>query len=158
MIKDGRYVFVEQLGKGSQGTVWKTVDKLTRENRAIKKIRKRFMKYEDCLNIGEVKCLVKLGSHPNILCLHDVILEGTMLYLVFELIDCKLFKLKLSGRGRRFSEDQACKFCFQILKGLEHMHNQGYCHHDLKPENLLVRRGDVVKIVDFGSATNCWKY
>ena len=102
MIKDGRYVFVEQLGKGSQGTIWKTVDKLTRENRAIKKICKRFMKYEDCLNIAEVKCLVKLGSHPNIIFLHDVILEGTMLYLVFELMDCELFKLKLSGRGCQF--------------------------------------------------------
>ena len=100
-----------------------------------------------------MKCLQKLSPHENILSLHDVILDGSTLYLVLEFMQCDLSELMRRGNGRPFSEQEVRNFCFQILKGLLHMHNQGFCHRDLKPENLLVRR-DVVKIADFGLAKN----
>ena len=151
MIDEGRYVFVAKLGEGGHGTVWKAVDKMSGKACAIKKINGSFSKYEDCGNNAEVKCLVNLGSHPNILCMNDIILEGTSLYLVFELMDCDLGKLMKRDRRSPFSEQEVRNICFQILTGLMHMHSKGYCHRDLKPDNFLVK-GDTIKIADFGVA------
>lgn len=148
-----RYAIVEELGKGSHGTVWKAVDKVTGEFWAIKRLNGNFSRYEDC---AEVKCLADLRFHPNILYLHDVILEGTTLYVVLELMDCDLSELQRRGRGRSFSEDEVRSFCFQILKGLQSMSYERYCHRDLKPQNLLVRGGTSIKIADFGLATRIW--
>ena len=148
-----RYVIVEELGKGSHGTVWKAVDKVTGEFWAIKRLNGNFSRYEDC---AEVNCLADLMFNPNILYLHDIILEGTTLYAVLELMDCDLSELQRRRTGRSFSEDEVRSFCFQILKGLQSMSYERYCHRDLKPQNLLVRGGTSIKIADFGLATRIW--
>jgi protein kinase len=80
-------------------------------------------------------------------------LEDCDLYLVLEFMDCNLLELQRRGRGGPFSEQEVRNFCFQILKGLVGMHNEGYCHRDLKPKNLFVK-GDIIKIGDFRLATN----
>ena len=87
---------------------------------------------------------MNLGPHPNKLWMHDVILEGTTLYLVFELMDCNLGKLMKKYRGRPFSKKEVCNICFHILTGLMHMHSKGYYHRVLNLEKFLVK-GDTIK-------------
>ena len=142
------YVFLKQLGKGAEGTVWKAVQKGTGRICAIKRMNGSFSKYKNCWKLAEVECLQKLHPHENIVALHDVILEGTTLYLVLEYMECDLSKL---FRVHSFSEHEIRNICFQILRGLVHMHSKGYCHRDLKPQNLLVN-GNIIKIGDFGLA------
>eukprot|EP00253_Pinus_taeda_P025329 PITA_25329 len=68
--------------------------------------------------------------------------------------DCDLSKLIVKrGRDRPFPEYEVRSICFQILRGLASVHSQGYCHRDLKPQNILVS-GKVIKISDFGEATS----
>jgi protein kinase len=152
MIKDGCYVFLEEIGGGAHATVWKALNQVTGRVCAIKRMDEMFSKYEDCCNLAEVKCLQKLSPHENIVALHDVILEDSTLYLVLDLMECSLFDLVMRGGFRPCSEHKVRNFCFQILKGLVRMHTEGYCHRDLKLENLLVS-GDILKIGDFGLAS-----
>ena len=54
-------------------------------------------------------------------------------------------------RNDRVKDDTAAHFFNQILEGVEHLHTQGVCHRDMKPENLLLEKGtDTIKIIDFG--------
>ena len=151
------YKFLKEMGKGAHGTVWKAVEQVSGRVCAIKRLNGRFSKYENHSNLAEVNCLQNLSPHKNILGLHDVILDGSTLYLVLEFMECNLLELILRGRGRGrgrpLSEDKVSKFCFEIFKGLAHMHKEGYCHCDLKLENLLVT-GNIIKIADFGLAKN----
>lgn len=142
------YVIQEMLGTGAYGSVWKAMDTKTGKFYAMKILNERVYKEEDIWKLAEVKCL-KSMRHPNIIRLHRVILHETTLCLVFDLMDCDLLKL-MNRRGRGLLEYEVRNICFQILKGLAHLHKQGYCHRDLKPENLLAINGYMFKISDLG--------
>ena len=105
------------------------------------------------MNLVEIRCLMQL-AHPNIVTLYNLTLENNILYLIFEWMECDLSDI-IRDKGRPFSEEEvhSIVLCFHLFKMLTCMHNEGYCHQDMKPENLLVR-GDVVKISDFGLSIN----
>ena len=50
----------------------------------------------------------------------------------------------------RLNEQQAAKFYWELISGIEYLHKSGVCHRDLKPENLLLDYDNTLKIVDFG--------
>ncbi|XP_020092825.1 LOW QUALITY PROTEIN: cyclin-dependent kinase F-4-like [Ananas comosus] len=89
-------------------------------------------------------------KHPNIVKLKEIIRENNTLYIVFEYMECNLYQL-MKDRGKVFSEVEVRNWCFQIYQGLAYMHQRGYFHRDLMPENLLVSK-EVIKIADFGLA------
>ncbi|KAF5180941.1 Cyclin-dependent kinase f-4 [Thalictrum thalictroides] len=147
-----KYTYDVKLGEGTFGCVYKAFNKDSGEVVAIK-----VLKYNQDVqnNLHEVMVLSKIQDHPNIVQLKETIAESNVLGLVFEYMDCSLCKLIRDVKlGRRVcSEVWVRNCCFQILKGLDHMHKSGYFHRDLKPDNLLVSRGGIVKIADLGSAT-----
>ena len=53
-------------------------------------------------------------------------------------------------RNTRLNEQQAAKFYWELISGIEYLHKSGVCHRDLKPENLLLDYDNTLKIVDFG--------
>lgn len=144
-----RYKVIREIGDGTCGNVFRAYNIETNEIVAVKKMKRKFYHWEECISLREVKALQKL-NHPNIVELKEVTMENHELFFIFEHMDCNLYDL-IRDRHIPFSEEEIQKFLLQILQGLVYMHNNGYFHRDLKPENLLVTNG-VVKIADFGLA------
>ena len=114
---------------------------------AIKKMKKKYYKWDACISQREIQSLMKL-HHPNIVQLYEVILEKSTLHFVFEYLDLNVYQL-MKERKRLFSEHQIRNIMYQTLQGLAHMHKNNYFHRDLKPENLLCYH-QTIKIADFG--------
>ncbi|XP_021720121.1 serine/threonine-protein kinase MHK-like isoform X1 [Chenopodium quinoa] len=144
-----RYKLLKELGDGTCGTVYKAVNRENYEIVAVKKMKRKFYFWEECVNLREVKSLRRM-SHPNIIKLKEVVRENNELFFIFEYMECNLYHL-MKERQRPFSEEEIRNLLTQVLQGLAHMHWNGYFHRDLKPENLLVTN-DVIKIADFGLA------
>lgn len=144
-----RYKITKQLGDGTYGSVLKAVNRQTGEVTAIKKMKKKFYSWEQCMQLREIKSLKKL-NHPNIVKLKEVIRENDELFFVFEYMEGNLYEL-MKSRDRYFPEATIRNIMFQIFQGLSFMHKNGFFHRDIKPENMLVK-GDVIKVADFGLA------
>ncbi|TVU13086.1 hypothetical protein EJB05_46762, partial [Eragrostis curvula] len=144
-----RYNIIKEVGDGTFGSVWCAINKESGEVVAIKKMKKKYHSWEECINLREVKSLQRM-NHPNIVKLKEVIRESDTLFFVFEYMECNLYQL-MKNRGKPFSETEIRNWCFQIFQALNHMHQRGYFHRDLKPENLLVTK-ELIKIADFGLA------
>lgn len=142
-----RYRLLKELGDGTCGTVYKAVNVETHEIVAVKKMKRKFYFWDECVNLREVKSLRRL-SHPNIIKLKEVVRENNELFFIFEYMEYNLYQI-MKEHQRPFSEEEIRNFLTQVLQGLAHMHRNGYFHRDLKPENLLVTN-DVIKIADFG--------
>ncbi|KAF3784850.1 Cyclin-dependent kinase F-4 [Nymphaea thermarum] len=143
------YKALNGLGEGTYGNVWKAINCQTGETVAIKKLKKKYYSWEECLNLREVQSLRKL-NHPNIVKLKELIRENNLLYFVFEYMECNLYEV-MKTRSILFTEAEVRNWCFQVFQALAYMHQCGYFHRDLKPENLLVTK-DAIKIADFGLA------
>ncbi|XP_039024992.1 serine/threonine-protein kinase MHK-like isoform X1 [Hibiscus syriacus] len=144
-----RYRISEELGDGTCGSVFKAFNIETFEIVAVKKMKRKFYFWEECMNLREVKALRKL-NHPNIVNLKEVVRENNELFFIFEYMEHNLYQI-MRERQSPFSEWEIRSFMSQMLQRLAHMHRNGYFHRDLKPENLLVTK-DVLKIADFGLA------
>jgi len=144
-----RYKVVKQLGDGTYGEVLKASNRQTGEVVAIKRMKRKYYSWDECMALQEVKSLRKM-KHPNIVKLKEVIREQDILYFVFEFLDQNLYEVS-KGRQKFFPENTVRNYMFQVLQGLGYMHKHGYFHRDIKPENILVS-GDVAKVADFGLA------
>eukprot|EP00127_Corallochytrium_limacisporum_P005004 Clim_evm27s196 gene=Clim_evmTU27s196 len=144
-----RYKTVKELGDGTYGTVLSARNVETGDLVAVKKMKKKFYNWEECMSLREVKSLKKL-NHPNIVKLKEVIRESDELHFIFEYMDSNLYEV-MKDRKKLFPEATVRNIIYQVFQGLAYMHRQGFFHRDLKPENLLCAK-DVVKIADFGLA------
>ncbi|KAJ6703855.1 MITOGEN-ACTIVATED PROTEIN KINASE [Salix viminalis] len=144
-----RYKLIKEVGDGTFGSVWRAINKQSGEVVAIKKMKKKYYSWEECVNLREVKSLRKM-NHPNIVKLKEVIRENDILYFVFEYMEYNLYQL-IKDREKLFAEADVRNWCFQVFQGLAYIHQRGYFHRDLKPENLLVSKS-IIKIADFGLA------
>ncbi|XP_065669050.1 serine/threonine-protein kinase ICK isoform X2 [Hydra vulgaris] len=143
-----RYKTMKKLGDGTYGSVMlgKTYD--TGETVAIKKMKRKYYSWEECMNLREVKSLRKL-NHANLIKLKEVIRENDQLYFIFEYMKENLYQL-MKNRDKIFPESAIRNIMYQILQGLAFMHKTGFFHRDMKPENLLCSGPEIVKIADFG--------
>ncbi|XP_052230524.1 serine/threonine-protein kinase ICK-like isoform X2 [Dreissena polymorpha] len=145
-----RYAVTKQLGDGTYGSVLLATCIETNEKVAIKKMKKKYYSWDECLNLREVKSLRKL-NHANIVKLKEVIRENDQLFFVFEFMKENLYQM-MKDRDKLFPESVIRNVIYQVLQGLAFMHKHGFFHRDLKPENLLCSGPDCVKIADFGLA------
>ncbi len=152
-----QYKTVKVIGDGTFGVVTKAVDLRTAgELVAIKQMKKKFLSWEECMQLREIKSLKKL-AHPNIVKLKEVIRVKDLLHLVFEFVESNLYQLmKEAGK---LTERDIQSIVHQTLQGVAYIHRGGFFHRDLKPENLLINtvaspQGPAynVKICDFGQA------
>ena len=155
------YEIINRLGGGSFADVYKAKEKSTGQLVAIKILKKKYKKWEDCLELRECKSLQKLhdGSHSNkpgeenIIKLKQIIFirkTGT-LNLVFEYMETDLLELMKSREPKKLTEGEIRDIIHKTLLGLSFMHKYGFFHRDMKPENILLT-GNEIKIADFGLA------
>ena len=97
-----RYKTIKALGDGTYGSVHKAVNRTSGEIVAIKRMKKKFYSWEECMQLREVQSLRKM-SHPNIVKLKEVIRENDILYFVFEFLDMNLYQL-CKDREKLFPE------------------------------------------------------
>ncbi|XP_031706353.1 serine/threonine-protein kinase MAK isoform X8 [Anarrhichthys ocellatus] len=145
-----RYTTLRQLGDGTYGSVLMGRSNESGELVAIKRMKRKFYSWEECMNLREVKSLKKL-NHANVVKLKEVIRENDHLYFVFEYMKENLYQL-MKDRRKLFPESVIRNISFQILQGLSFIHKHGFFHRDMKPENLLCMGPELVKIADFGLA------
>ncbi|XP_037135423.1 serine/threonine-protein kinase MAK isoform X5 [Syngnathus acus] len=145
-----RYTTLKQLGDGTYGSVLMGRSNESGELVAIKRMKRKFYSWEECINLREVKSLKKL-NHANVVKLKEVIRENDHLYFVFEYMKENLYQL-MKDRRKLFPESVIRNISFQILQGLSFIHKHGFFHRDMKPENLLCMGPELVKIADFGLA------
>ncbi|NXL86400.1 MAK kinase, partial [Alectura lathami] len=145
-----RYTIMKQLGDGTYGSVLMGKSNETGELVAIKRMKRKFYSWDECMNLREVKSLKKL-NHANVIKLKEVIRENDHLYFVFEYMKENLYQL-MKDRNKLFPESVIRNMMYQILQGLAFIHKHGFFHRDMKPENLLCIGPELVKIADFGLA------
>lgn len=145
-----RYTTIKQLGDGTYGSVLLARSTESGELVAIKKMKRKFYSWDECMNLRELKSLRKL-NHANVIKLKEVIRENDHLYFVFEYMKENLYQL-MKDRNKLFPESTIRNIMYQILQGLAFIHKYGFFHRDLKPENLLCMGPELVKIADFGLA------
>ena len=155
------YEMITRLGGGSFADVYKALEKSTGELVAIKVLKKKYKKWDDCNELMECRSLQKLHNdstfnkpgEENIIKLKNIIFvkkTGT-LNLIFEYMETDLLELMKSCEPKILKEDQIRDIMHQTLLGLCFMHKYGFFHRDMKPENLLLTRNKL-KIADFGLA------
>ncbi|XP_020652767.3 serine/threonine-protein kinase MAK isoform X2 [Pogona vitticeps] len=145
-----RYTTLKQLGDGTYGSVLMGKSNESGELVAIKRMKRKFYSWDECMNLREVKSLKKL-NHANVIKLKEVIRENDHLYFVFEYMKENLYQL-MKDRTKLFPESVIRNIMYQILQGLAFIHKHGFFHRDMKPENLLCMGPELIKIADFGLA------
>ena len=148
------YEILKDIGEGSFGVVQMAQNKETGEFVAIKRMKKKYTTWDECLALREVKALGKL-RHPNIVRLREVFKLERDLHLVFEFCERNLLDLYTEDyitKGLLMPEAEIRRIIREAAAGLAQIHSSGFFHRDLKPENLLVGTDGLVKIADFGLA------
>lgn len=144
-----RYEFLENLGKGTYGTVKRARDKQGKEV-AIKSIRKDRIKDEqDMLHIRRETEIMSSLCHPHIISISEVFENSSKIVIVMEYASQGDLYDYISER-QRLSEQEARRFFRQIVSAVQYCHANGIVHRDLKLENILLDESKNVKIADFG--------
>ena len=149
---DGRYEIHELIGVGGMAYVYRAYDRVEDRWVAIKILKEEFSNNSDFLRRfrNESKAIAVL-SHPNIVRVFDVSFGDQIQYIVMEYIDGITLKQYIEQEGViRWNE--ALHFTVQILMALEHAHEKGIIHRDVKPQNIMLLQDGTIKVADFGIA------
>lgn len=152
LVNHPRYLVLRKLGGGGMGTVYQAVHRLMERGVALKVINPTLTRHPVAVQrfLQEVKAAARL-HHPNIVAAHDAEQVGDLHFLVMEYVEGVSLDRLVQKRGR-LPADQACHFIRQAALGLQHAHDRGMVHRDIKPQNLMVTRKGLVKVLDFGLA------
>ncbi len=167
----GAYVLIERLGEGGMGQVFKARHQTMKRLVAVKLIRKEQLASPDAVKrfYREVEAAAQL-AHPNIVVAHDAGEANGTHFLAMEFVDGTDLATLVQRHGP-LPIGQACALARQVAVGLQHAHERGLVHRDIKPGNLVVARSAelgarsaedcsalrtpssaLVKILDFGLA------
>ena len=148
----GRYEILEHLGTGGMSSVYKTRDRLIGEIIALKAIRPGIAEDAKLLEKFKQELLVaRRLTHRNVVRIHDIGEHRGLLYITMEFIDGPNLTQLLRERGR-FSPEEFLTLARQFCEALTHVHSQGILHRDIKPLNVMLASGGVLKLMDFGIA------
>ncbi|GAV64218.1 Pkinase domain-containing protein [Cephalotus follicularis] len=145
---------IDKIGQGTYSNVYKAKDMVTGNIVALKKVRFDNLEPESVKFMAREILILRRLDHPNVVKLEGLVTSrmSCSLYLVFQYMDHDLAGLAASP-GVKFTEPQVKCYMHQLLSGLEHCHNRGVLHRDIKGSNLLIDGGGVLKIADFGLAS-----
>ncbi len=149
---DGRYELLELIGVGGMADIYKAKDITEDRIVAVKILKNEFAGSEDFLRRfrNESKAIALL-SHPNIVKIYDVGFTDKIQFIVMEYIDGITLTEYIERQGVLKWRD-AVHFTLQILKALQHAHDRGIVHRDIKSQNVMLMSDGTIKVMDFGIA------
>lgn len=149
---DGRYEIHELIGVGGMALVYRAYDQIDDRTVAIKILKDEFLGNEDFIRRfkNESKAIAVL-SHPNIVKVYDVSFGDQIQYIVMEYIDGITLREYLDQQ-KEIKWKEAIHFTVQILRALQHAHEKGIIHRDIKPQNIMLLQDGTIKVTDFGIA------
>ena len=149
---DGRYEIQELLGVGGMAMVYRAYYTIDDRMVAIKILKEEFLGNDDFIRRfkNESKAIAVL-SHPNIVKVYDVSFGDKIQYIVMEYIDGITLKEYLEQQ-HVIKWKEAVHFTVQILRALQHAHEKGIIHRDIKPQNIMLLQDGTIKVTDFGIA------
>ena len=149
------YEILRELGQGGMGVVYLAQNKLMGRMEVLKVVSGHLINRRGVLDrfLGEIRNAAKL-HHPNIVTAYSALRLGESLVLAMEYVEGLDLAKLVKARGP-LPVANACNYVHQAALGLQHAHEHGMVHRDIKPGNLmLARQGNraVVKVLDFGLA------
>ena len=154
-VLDGKYRIEEAVGHGGMATIYRARHLALRRDVAIKVLQERTRSAEQMGARFEREAYsASRLNHPNCLQVTDFgVTDQGVRYMVMELLEGCDLSQHISGA---ISPERATAYMVQILRGLQHAHENGVIHRDIKPQNIFVTRDhqnrETLKIVDFGLA------
>jgi WD40 repeat protein/tRNA A-37 threonylcarbamoyl transferase component Bud32 len=147
-----RYCILEALGTGGMGAVYKAEHRVMNRVVALKAIRSELLRDPQAIERfqREAQAAARL-CHPNIVLAHDAEQVGGLHILVMEFVQGQSLAEVVRREGPLLVA-RACALVRQAALGLQHAHERGMAHRDIKPHNLMLTPDGVVKILDFGLA------
>ena len=149
---DSRYEIKELIGVGGMAMVYKAYDSIDDKTVAIKILKDEFLGNAEFMRRfkNESKAIAVL-SHQNIVKVYDVSFGDKIQYIVMEYIDGITLK-EYIGQQKVIPWKEAVHFTVQILQALQHAHEKGIVHRDIKPQNIMLLQDGSIKVTDFGIA------
>ena len=149
---DGRYEIREIIGVGGMAVVYKAYDNIDDRIVAIKILKDEYLSNEEFKKRfkNESKAIAVL-SHPNIVRVYNVSFGDRLQYIVMEYVDGITLKEYIEQQGV-INWKEAVHFTGQILAALQHAHDKGIVHQDIKPQNIMLLQDGTIKVTDFGIA------
>ena len=148
----GRYRILEQIGMGGMATVYRANDEKLERSVTVKVLKEEFTEDEDFRSRfkTEARAAAKL-SHPNIVNVYDVGEGNGIYYIVMEYVHGETLK-KVIQKSAPLDNVTTLSIAIQMASALEHAHQHGVVHRDIKPQNILISMDGTIKITDFGIA------
>lgn len=149
---DGKYEVQEIIGVGGMSVVYKAYDNVDDRTVAVKILKDEFLNNEEFKRRfkNESKAIALL-SHENIVKVYDVNFGEKLQYIVMEYIDGITLK-EYINKQNSISWNDALFFMTQILRAVQHAHDKGIVHRDIKPQNIILLPNGNIKVTDFGIA------
>ena len=151
-VLGSRYELIEKIGSGGMATVYKARDLVLKRYVAVKVLREEYTTDNEFIKRfnTEAESAASL-THPNIVSVYDVGKEGSLYYIVMELIKGKTLKEIIVEDGR-MGWKWSVKIAKQIAQALETAHKNNIIHRDIKPHNIIITEDGTAKVTDFGIA------
>ncbi len=149
---DGRYEIREIIGVGGMAVVYKAYDCIEDRIVAVKILKEEFISNEEFITRfkNESKAIAVL-NHPNIVKVYDVSFGDLIQYIVMEYVDGITLKQYIEKQKCLRWKD-AVYLTIQVLRALQHAHDKGIVHRDVKPQNIMLLADGTIKVTDFGIA------
>ena len=148
-----RYEIINKIGNGGMAMVYKAKDHVLNRFVAVKILRDEFTTDMEFIKRFEIEAQSAASiTHPNIVSVYDVGNEGSLYYIVMELIRGKTLKEIIIEEQGPLPWKWSINIAIQIASALEVAHKNNIVHRDIKPHNIIITEDGVAKVTDFGIA------
>lgn len=149
---NGHYELLCLIGCGGMANVYKARDLVEDREVAVKLLKEEYLTNDEFVRrFRNESKIISVLDHPNIVKVYDVNFTGADQYIVMEYIDGITLNQYVKHEGKLRWKDTV-HFAKQILLALEHAHEHGVIHRDIKSQNIMLLRDGSIKVMDFGIA------
>ena len=150
---DGRYQISKLIGEGGMADVYRGTDLADGRVVAIKILKDEYAHNPELVRrFNNESRAISVLNHPNIVKVFDVSVNDKIHYIVMECIEGITLKEYIEQRSEPLTYKEVVHFTSQVLLALQHAHDKGVIHRDIKPQNIMILESGDIKVMDFGIA------